>query len=77
MFEHLLKADSIDPGIGGHIRPEFGPGDPPLVDGTLAPMIHVWITPHECGPFAALDGIAGGQVPEGEEILCDHAHGAH
>jgi hypothetical protein len=40
------------------------------------PMIHVWIEPHPCGPFAALEGIAGGTVPEGEEILCDHAHGA-
>ena len=49
---------------------------PPLVDGPEAPMIHVWIRPHECGPFAALDGIAGGQVPEGEATLCDHAHGA-
>lgn len=50
---------------------------PPLVDGVEAPMIHVWIRPHECGPFAALDGIAGGQVPDGEEVLCDHAHGSH
>ncbi len=49
----------------------------PLVDGTMAPMIHVWIRPHECGPFAALDGIAGGQVPAGEAVLCDHAHGSH
>jgi hypothetical protein len=40
------------------------------------PMIHVWIEPHPCGPFAALEGIAGGTVPEGEEVLCDHAHGA-
>ena len=40
------------------------------------PMIHVWIEPHPCGPFAALEGIAGGTIPEGEEILCDHAHGA-
>ena len=49
----------------------------PLVDGPVAPMIHVWIVPHECGPFAALDGIAGGQVPDGETVLCDHAHGSH
>ena len=50
---------------------------PPLVDGTLAPMIHVWIRPHECGPFAALDGIAGGQVGAGEAVRCDDAHGSH
>lgn len=41
-----------------------------------APMIHVWIRPHECGPFAALDGVGAGQVVEGEEHLCNHVHGA-
>jgi hypothetical protein len=40
------------------------------------PMLHVWIVPHECGPFAALEGVAGGQVPEGEARWCDHAHGS-
>ena len=39
------------------------------------PMIHVWITPHPCGPFAALEGVGGGQILEGEERLCDTAHG--
>jgi hypothetical protein len=41
-----------------------------------APMIHVWITPHRCGPFAALEGVGAGTIAEGEERLCDHAHGA-
>ena len=40
-----------------------------------SPMIHVWITPHPCGPFGALEGIAAGQVLEGEEHFCDHVHG--
>jgi hypothetical protein len=48
-----------------------------LSPGPEMPMIHVWIVPHPCGPFAALDGIGGGSVPEGEERLCDAAHGAH
>jgi hypothetical protein len=48
---------------------------PPSVKGNETPMIHVWITPHRCGPFAALEGVAGGTVPEGEAPLCDHAHG--
>jgi hypothetical protein len=39
------------------------------------PMIHVWIEPHRCGPFAALEGIGGGRIPDGETKLCDHAHG--
>jgi hypothetical protein len=40
------------------------------------PMVHIWIRPHECGPFAALEGVGGGQIAAGEERLCDHAHGA-
>ncbi|MEO7399105.1 MAG: hypothetical protein ABIW84_11115, partial [Ilumatobacteraceae bacterium] len=40
-----------------------------------APMIHVWIQPHVCGPFAALEGIGAGQINTGEERLCDVAHG--
>ena len=42
----------------------------------LEPMMHVWIVAHPCGPFAALEGISGGQVREGEAVACDHAHGA-
>lgn len=41
----------------------------------LEPMLHVWIVGNPCGPFAALEGISGGQVREGEEVLCDHVHG--
>lgn len=48
---------------------------PPLVKPEAVPMIHVWITPHPCGPFAALEGIAGGSIKPGEERLCDQAHG--
>jgi hypothetical protein len=69
----------------------FSPGEAPKVRGLTAagggcpaglvkfdpvPMIHVWIVPHECGPFAALEGVGAGQIKEGEERLCDHAHGA-
>ena len=47
-----------------------------LTKGNETPMIHVWIESHPCGPFAALEGVAGGTIPEGESRLCDHAHGA-
>jgi hypothetical protein len=40
------------------------------------PMVHVWIIPHECGPFAALEGVGAGQIAPGEQRLCDHQHGA-
>lgn len=49
---------------------------PGLVKPVPTPMIHVWIEPHPCGPFAALEGVAGGRIPDGEQVLCDDAHGA-
>jgi hypothetical protein len=61
--------------VAGFTRPD-GTCEAPRVKFT-APMLHVWITPHRCGPFAALEGVAGGQIKEGEERLCDHAHGSH
>jgi hypothetical protein len=68
----------------------FTTGDAPtvagIVDGqgncraglqkfTPSAMIHVWITAHKCGPFAALEGVGAGQIEPGQERLCDHAHG--
>ncbi len=35
------------------------------------PMLHVWVVPNPCGPFAALEGIAAGQVPAGQTRRCD------
>ena len=49
----------------------------PLFKGPETPMIHVWIKPHPCGPFSALEGIAGGQIAEGETRACDTQHGSH
>ena len=40
------------------------------------PMLHVWIVANPCGPFAALEGIEGGEIPPGETRLCDTAHGS-
>ncbi|MFN8022838.1 MAG: hypothetical protein U0Q03_15030 [Acidimicrobiales bacterium] len=69
----------------------FTTGDAPTVAGLVdgqgncraglqkfkpSAMIHVWITPHPCGPFAALEGVGAGQVLEGQEHLCDHQHGS-
>jgi hypothetical protein len=47
-----------------------------LVKPAPTPMVHVWITPHRCGPFAALEGIGGGTIAPGQTRLCDHLHGA-
>ena len=54
----------------GSCRPGFNKGNE-------APMLHVWITPHPCGPFASLAGVGAGQIKEGEERLCDTVHGGH
>jgi len=39
------------------------------------PMLHVWLIPQKCGPFAALEGVGAGQVIAGESRLCDETHG--
>lgn len=70
-----------------------GPGFTPIVvgvtgdDGKCPPgslnvgidvaMVHVWVSPHQCGPFAAVEGIAAGTaaVDDAERVdLCDHSH---
>ena len=61
--------------VRGLTNPD-GSCTPPLVKLAQAPMIHVWTVKHPCGPFAALEGVAGGQIKAGETRLCDHAHGA-
>jgi len=40
------------------------------------PMLHVWVVPNVCGPFASLEGVGAGQVPPGQTRLCDTAHGS-
>jgi hypothetical protein len=66
---------TADAKVAGLTNPD-GTCTPPLVKVTNAPMIHVWIQKHPCGPFAALEGIGGGTIAEGATRLCDHAHGA-
>ena len=41
------------------------------------PMVHVWVTPHECGPFAALEGHGAGQTDPttgARTDQCGHGH---
>lgn len=59
--------------VAGLTQPD-GTCRPPLVLPPETPMIHVWIRPHECGPFAALEGIGAGAIAEGETRLCSHEH---
>ncbi len=46
--------------------------NPPLVKFNPNIMVHVWIRPNVCGPFAALTGVGAGQIAEGEERSCVH-----
>jgi hypothetical protein len=40
------------------------------------PMLHVWIVPNRCGPFASLRGVLGGTLRQGETQRCDTIHGS-
>ncbi len=70
-----FTADPVAPQVAG-LREPNGECLAPKVVRAQSPMIHVWIEPNECGPFAALEGVGAGSVAAGEERWCDHAHGA-
>ena len=45
--------------------------------GGQNPMVHVWVTPHPCGVFAALEGVGAGQaaVPDAQRVdMCNQPH---
>ncbi len=67
--------DPEQPRVAGLTNPD-GTCPNGLVKHEPAPMIHVWITPQRCGPFASLEGAGAGQIVAGEERLCDHQHGS-
>lgn len=66
--------DAVAPHVAG-LADGDGGCRAPLVKLEPVPMIHVWITPQKCGPFAALEGVGAGQIKPGETRLCDQAHG--
>jgi hypothetical protein len=68
------RGDGAGPRVAGLTNAD-GTCAPGLIQFPHTPMIHVWIEPHPCGPFAALEGVGGGQIAEGETRLCDTAHG--
>ena len=42
-----------------------------------APMVHVWITSHACGPFAALEGEGAGVADEPDSVRVDKCNAGH
>ena len=69
-----LTNDPVQKTLSGFtaIHGQCPPGSSKAAD---TPMLHVWVVPNPCGPFAALEGIGAGQVPAGQTRLCDTAHG--
>ncbi len=63
------------PRVAG-LRPHGGECAAPLVGFDPSIMVHVWIRANECGPFAALKGIGGGQIKPGQEVNCLPDHGS-
>ena len=50
---------------------------PGILNTDGGPMVHVWITPHLCGPFAALEGVGAGvaQARDSERVdMCNKTH---
>ena len=77
IHDNLCFTDDPKAARVGGITSSNGTCPAGLVKFRPAAMIHVWITPHPCGPFAALEGVGAGQIAAGEERLCDTAHGSH
>ena len=75
IHDNLCFTDGDAPQVAGLVDGQ-GNCRAGLVKFRPAPMIHVWIEPNKCGPFAALEGVGAGQVAAGEEHLCDHVHGS-
>jgi hypothetical protein len=75
IHDNLCFSNEESPRVAGVTQSggECPPGTQRL---TPVPMMHVWILPNPCGPFAALEGVGAGQVKEGEERSCDHVHGS-
>jgi hypothetical protein len=66
------------PAVAG-VTNENGSCPPGSIAGLVKkPMVHVWIVPHPCGPFAAVEGLAEGQaaVDDSERVdICgSHSH---
>jgi hypothetical protein len=71
----------VTDGPNGATLTGFGDADGQCPSGSVSaarfPMVHVWIAPHECGPFASLDGQAAGQaaVATADRVdRCQHDH---
>jgi hypothetical protein len=74
IHDNLCFTNGAAPHVAGLTNGD-GSCSPPLVKFKPNVMIHVWIRPNECGPFAALQGISAGQIKAGTTRACDMKHG--
>ena len=72
----LCLTDNPQQRIVSGITSQDGACPPGTSKAGNTPMLHVWIVPNPCGPFAALEGIGAGQVPAGQTRNCDTRNAA-
>ena len=70
-----LTDDPTQKVLAGFVQVE-GKCQPGTSKAGAMPMLHVWVVPNQCGPFAALEGVGAGQTPDDQPRLCDTAHGS-
>ncbi len=73
IHDNLCFTDFPHPVVAG-LTDGAGHCTKPLVAFHPNIMVHVWIRPNPCGPFAALLGIGAGTTASGQRN-CDHKHG--
>jgi len=76
VHENLCLTDSTTEKVLAGFVAVDGKCQPGTSKAGAMPMLHVWVVPNPCGPFAALEGIGAGQTPGDQPRLCDTAHGS-
>lgn len=69
-----MDPDPVDPHLAG-LAAADGTCPAPTVPVPPVPMVHVWITPHPCGPFAGIEDLGVGTVDR-SAAACAHVHGS-
>jgi hypothetical protein len=57
--------------VAGLVDPELPCPEGQFKASEDLPMVHVWVVPHQCGPFAALEGVGAGQAGESDAERID------
>ena len=73
VHNNLCLTDDPEQKILARFTASDGSCPPGTSKASNTPMLHVWVVPTPCGPFAALEG-GSGQVPHGETRRCDPQH---